>query len=109
MSVRYAFAPRNPESFVSMASSSLDEGDSGSANMTFTVMVIRAQPLDLQFTYTTENDTATAGQDYTSTSGTGTITAGQTNTTIDVPILGDVNEEDDETFTMRLTNFRWVF
>ena len=52
--------------------------------------------------YTTAADSATAGDDYTSTSGTLTFSAGQRTATIEVTVLDDSDEEQDETFKVRL-------
>ena len=54
--------------------------------------------------YATADDSATAGDDYTSTSGTLTFSAGQRTATIEVTVLDDSDEEQDETFKVRLTN-----
>lgn len=97
----------NPESLLSISNRSLTEGDSGSTNMTFTL----SRGLDhypvIRFRYGTENGTATAGVDYTATSGDGTIAPGQS-FQINVPILGDVDDESDETFTLRISNIAWA-
>lgn len=58
----------------------------------------------LSVDYTTANGTATAGQDYTSSSGTLTFAAGETIKTIQIPILDDATTEQDETFTVSLSN-----
>ena len=47
---------------------------------------------------------AVSGTDYTFTSGTLTISAGDNSGTIDVPIIDDIAEEDDETFTLQLVS-----
>ena len=54
--------------------------------------------------YATADDSATAGDDYTSTSGTLTLTAGQRTAAIEVRVTDDSDEEQDETFKVRLTN-----
>ena len=54
--------------------------------------------------YATVDDSATAGDDYTSTSGTLTLTAGQRTAAIEVRVTDDSDEEQDETFKVRLTN-----
>ncbi len=94
-------------SILSMSNRSLTEGDGGSSNMTFTAQLSGIQSKDVSFDYVTEAGTATAGVDYTAVSGSKTITAGQTSTTIDVPILGDTDVEDDEAFTLRIRNIRY--
>ena len=53
--------------------------------------------------YSTVAVTATSGSDYTLTSGLLTIPAGQTSGQVNVPVLGDVVDEDDETLEVRLT------
>jgi hypothetical protein len=79
------------------------EGNSGTANATFTVSLDRTAPSTVTVHYATADVTATAGADYTSTSGTATITTGNTSTTIDVPIIGDTVDEPDETYHVDLT------
>jgi fibronectin-binding autotransporter adhesin len=97
-----------PPGLVTMANQSLTEGDSGSANMTFTVLLGSAQDRIVSFDYATADATGTAGVDYTAVSGSKTIAIGSTSTTIDVPILGDTTDESDETFTLRLSNIRYL-
>jgi fibronectin-binding autotransporter adhesin len=93
---------------ISIADRSLTEGDVGSSNMTFTVTLGWAQDAAVIFDYRTADGTATAGVDYTATSGSKTINAGSLTTTIDVPILGDTSDESDETFTLYISNPRYV-
>ena len=50
-------------------------------------------------------DTATAGTDYTATSGTITFAPGETSKTIDVSVMGDTEVEEDETLTVKWTNW----
>ncbi|WP_225173920.1 DUF4082 domain-containing protein [Bradyrhizobium sp. IC4060] len=54
--------------------------------------------------FTTSNGSALAGSDYTASSGTVTFAAGQVTQTITVPILNDATPENDETFTVTLSN-----
>lgn len=70
--------------------------------LTFTVSLDAASPSDATMTYSSAPGTATAGSDYTSASGTLTIPAGQTQGTIDVPVLDDSTYEGDEDLTMNL-------
>jgi beta-glucanase (GH16 family) len=55
------------------------------------------------FAYTTADGTATAGQDYVAGSGKLTLAAGQTSVQLTIDLLGDVTEEIDEYFTIRLS------
>src|SRR6185312_14740102 len=52
----------------------------------------------------TEDDTATAPEDYTATSGTLTFAAGESSKTISVPVRGDHDFEPDERFFVNLSN-----
>lgn len=99
---------RIPPGILTMANLELTEGDAGQANMTFTVQLAAAQDRAIRFDYATQDVTATAGVDYTAVSGSKTINAGSLSTTIDVPILGDTDDESDEAFTLRLSNIRFL-
>lgn len=97
-----------PASILSVSSPSQNEGNSGTSMMTFTVSVLGgAKGYAIKFDYATADGTATAGSDYTATSGTKTIPAGATNTTVDVPIIGDTTVESDETFFLDVFNVRY--
>ncbi len=74
----------------------------GSATVTIRLAGTTDQTITVD--YTTEDGTAVAGQDYTATSGTATIAAGQSSTTITIPILRDGDVEGGEAFTIRLSN-----
>lgn len=73
---------------------------------TVNVSVTLSQPAlnDVTFDAQTAAGSATDGADYTGGSAPGTITAGQTGTTLSVPILQDTADELAETFTITLTN-----
>ena len=76
--------------------------DAGNAVFTVTLSALSASAVTVG--YETSDGTATAGDDYTTTSGTLTIGAGDRTGTISVPVLNDRDDEDDETFTVRLSN-----
>jgi uncharacterized protein len=75
------------------------------ANTTVTVTVQLTQALDVPVVldYTTQNGTATAGDDYVATSGTLTVTPGVTTTTFTVDILDDTEVEGNETVILEVT------
>ena len=90
---------------IAIGDANVAEGDSGSANATFTVTLTGGSGAqDVKIDYTTVNVTATSGSDYTATTGTLTIPAGSTTGTIAVPVLGDTRNEETETFFVRLSN-----
>lgn len=99
------------------------EGDDGKKQISFEVSIDPDDlppETDIEFTWKTgsdadpDPDTATAGEDYDAvvagtTKGTGTIespsvenTEGEKFTTVTVDLIGDVDIEDDETFTVQL-------
>ncbi|MFN8090604.1 MAG: Calx-beta domain-containing protein, partial [Mycobacterium sp.] len=89
---------------ISIGSASNAEGNSGTANMAFTVTLSKAATSPVTVNYATSNGTATAGQDYVANTGTITFAAGETSKTINVAINGDATVESDETFTVTLSN-----
>lgn len=81
-----------------------NEGNAGTTNMTFTVMLSNPSSVPITVDFATADGTATAGSDYTATSGTLTFTPGVTTQTINVPIIGDATVEPNETFFVNLFN-----
>ncbi len=63
-----------------------------------------AYPTDVSVDVAATASSATAGEDYDLENGTLTIPAGETTGTISVAILDDVLDENDETFTLTLSN-----
>ena len=91
---------------LSVNSPNVNEGDSGSANLTFTVTLSAAsgQQVTVDWAEGT-GGTATSGTDYTAiTGGTLTFAAGTTTQTIDVSVTGDTADEADETVVVTLSN-----
>jgi concanavalin A-like lectin/glucanase superfamily protein/Calx-beta domain-containing protein len=77
----------------------------GAGNAVFTVTQSAATERTTTFRYDTADGTAVAPGDYTAAvNGLGTITAGNTTTTISIPINNDVIYEGNETFTVTLSN-----
>ena len=71
----------------------------------FTVSLDKTWSDDVTLTWATSDGTATDGSDYTGQSSqTLTIAAGQQSATVDVQTAGDSLDEDDETFTVTLSN-----
>ena len=88
---------------VTVADAAASEGDS----VAFVVTLSAASGKQVTVDYATSvgaGDDATSGTDFTAASGTLTIEAGEATGTIEVAALEDDAEEDDETFTLTLSN-----
>ena len=89
---------------ISIAPASGPEGDSGSAEMTFTVTLARAVTEAVTVNYATSDGTAIAGQDYTAVrNGSVTIAASNTTAEFTVFVTGDETDELDETFNVTIS------
>ena len=89
---------------ISIAPGSGPEGDSGSAEMTFTVTLATAVTEAVTVNYATSDGTAIAGQDYTAVSdGSVTIAANNTTAEFTVSMTGDETDELDETFNVTIS------
>ena len=74
------------------------EGDEGLKNVIFTVQLGRLSPQIVSVNFVTANGTAEAGSDYVATSGTVVVPAGDTQTTVSIPVIGDTVDEPNENF-----------
>lgn len=84
---------------------SVVETNAGTRDAVFTVTLSPANPAAaVSVSYSTADGSATAPADYTAVTGTLNFAAGVTSQTLTVPINGDVLDENDETFTVVLTN-----
>ncbi len=77
--------------------------DEGAGTATFTVSLDHATTAPVTFDYATADGSADSA-DYTSVSGSLEIPVGSTEVTITVPIIDDLYNEGDETFTVTLSN-----
>ncbi len=92
---------------ITIADASITEGNSGNTNLSFTVTLSDTAPGPVNVDYTTSDGTAKIGDsDYIGvlTRDTLTIKAGFTTGNIIIPITGDGNMEEDENFTLTLSN-----
>jgi len=96
---------------VAVDSVTIAEGNSGTTNAVFTVgLSAPAAAGGVTFDIATFNGTATAGQDYVANSQTGVvIPAGATSATFTVVVNGDLLNETNETFTVRIANVVGAF
>jgi Calx-beta domain/Glycosyl hydrolases family 18 len=88
---------------VSVGNASVNEGNSGSSNLAFTVALSKASTKPVTVKYVTANGTAIAGQDYQAGSGTVTFAPGVTSQVITVGVTGDSTVEANETLTVILS------
>ena len=96
---------------VSVADATEFEGDAGTGAIVFTVTRSSGDGTStVSYATTSAGGTATpgaagtAGADFAPVSGTLTFAPGETTKTISVPIFGDTSIEDDETFSLVLSN-----
>ena len=95
----------DPLPSLSVNNASLSEANAGGATMDFVVTLSVLSGRQVTVDYTTSDGTATAGQDYTTSSGTLTWTPGSAAALlVSVTVADDVVDEDDETFTLTLSN-----
>lgn len=91
------------------------EGNEGETTVTFTITQDVMVPGDVTVDWTTEDTgmeeghatgggSAIEGVDYLTASGTATVMAGNTTTTVEVTVYGDMLVEPDETFAVVLSN-----
>ena len=86
---------------LTIADANATEGDE---EITFTVRLNVASSLAVTVDWTTADGTATQGADYAETTGTLRFDALETEQTVTVPLLDDALDENDETFTVALSN-----
>ncbi|MEM1433785.1 MAG: Calx-beta domain-containing protein [Pseudomonadota bacterium] len=82
------------------------EGNAGSTDALVPVSLSAASTASVSVDYASANGTASAGSDYAAASGTLTFAAGETLKSVAVPVWGDTSEEDDQTFSLTLSNPR---
>ena len=89
---------------ISINDVSLGEGNDGNTDVTFTISVAQAGNETITVDYATSDNTAFAGKDYIATNGTLEFDPGTTEKTITIEVIGDIEVEETETFTVNLSN-----
>jgi large repetitive protein len=79
-------------------------GAEASGSLSFGVLLTNANSSPVSINYATADGTATAGTDYTAVSGPLTFNPGQTSKYVPVTVADDAIAEDDEAFTLNLSN-----
>jgi serine protease len=83
----------------------VNEGNSGTHTVTFTVNLSRTVGSDVTFSAFTSNGSAQSGSDYVQLAAAShTIPAGQLSKTFTVTVNGDTAPEEDETFFLEVVN-----
>jgi hypothetical protein len=93
------------EATLSISDAEVIEGDEGTTDITFNVSLSRAAGSDVCVEYRTNDNTASAGEDYLAASGAITFAAGETSKSVTVSVIGDnlyADEDGDESFTVSL-------
>jgi Calx-beta domain len=88
---------------VAIGNRTVTEGDTGTLTMSFTVTLSLAPAGPVSVRWATADGTAVSPGDYRGASGTVSFATGQATRTVTVAAVGDVVDEADETFTIRLS------
>jgi Calx-beta domain/FG-GAP-like repeat len=80
------------------------EGNGGTTDAVFTVRLSAASGQAVAVDYATADGTALAPADYTAVTGSLSFPPGTTVRTVTVPVVGDLLDETNETFLVRLSN-----
>ncbi len=83
---------------------SITESDSGTTAAVFNITLSISSSNIVTVDYATSDGTATASEDYVSKNGTLSFALGETSKTVTVEVIGDVIQEQDETFSLTLSN-----
>jgi len=89
---------------VSISDASVIEGNTDLTNAAFAVTVYPASTKTVRINYATADGTAIGDSDYVGTFGTMVFGPGETNKTLNVPVIGDIYYENDETFLVNLSS-----
>ena len=93
-----------PPPHISIADTTVNEGNSGTSEATFTVTLSEASTTPVAVDYATFDGTATQPDDYQQTADTLTFGANETKATVSVPVNGDTTDEPHESFSVFLSN-----
>ncbi|HEV7863001.1 MAG TPA: Calx-beta domain-containing protein [Acidimicrobiia bacterium] len=86
-----------------IADANIVEGDSGTANLAFTVTLSPPSTSPVTVSFASRDTTAAAGQDYGAVSGGLTFNPGDTTRTVVAPVSGDTTDSLNETFAVTLS------
>jgi uncharacterized repeat protein (TIGR02543 family) len=89
---------------ISILDAVIQEGDSGTLGISFTVRTSVPPGAQVSVHYATSGGSAAAGLDYETATGTVTFVPGDQNETITVQVRGDFLDEEDESFNVILSD-----
>ena len=94
-----------PPADIAISNATITEGNTGTADATFTVTLAAPSLTPVTVDFTTADGSATQPSDYTTTTGTLTFAPSEVSKVILVPVVGDTKHEaTTETFVVNLTN-----
>lgn len=88
---------------ISIGDAKVTEGNRGQKRMEFEVELDSASQKMVKVNYSTVDGSAKSGEDYRKKSGVVTFKPGQTKKIVNIPILGDTQDEDNEKFQVQLS------
>jgi hypothetical protein len=94
----------DPPPGIRIADLTVTEGNSGTTTAAFTVTLNSSSGKTVTVDYATADDSAAQPADYLAASGTLTFLPGDVSESISLNIVGDVMDENDETFLVDLAN-----
>jgi len=100
---REAWAVDLPSS-VSVGGTVVDEGDGGTTPAAFTMRLDAPVAGPVTVAYATAPGTAQAGTDFLAATGVVTFPPGSVEAPVEVPVVGDLGDEANEAFTLRITS-----
>lgn len=90
---------------LSIADASAPEGNAGQSPVSFDVTLSAPAAQDVTFSVSAKGITAAAGEDFVAPAASALrIPAGQVRLSVPVPVIGDVLDEADEVFALRIDN-----
>ncbi|MGB6367393.1 MAG: Calx-beta domain-containing protein, partial [Thermoanaerobaculia bacterium] len=89
---------------ITVADVDVIEGNTGFSAAVFTIRLLSPTTEVVTVDFATADETATAGSDYEAVSGSATFAVGETEREISVPVFGEFDIEDNESFVLNLSN-----
>jgi hypothetical protein len=87
---------------VTVADAVITEGDTGTSNMTFRLVMAQTSAVPVMVSYATASETALSSVDFMGRTNSVTFNAGVRTQAVTVPIIGDLALETNETFALNL-------